>query len=129
MSGIVGDGQMVYGILRHILIQLAAYHSYDEVKLVFLCDESRLGEFGYVRFLPHIWDNDHRERFLATNPEEVQNLSAGFTRIIEKRRQEKAEACPHYVVISVSISTRPSSNISLETKYNSTFSLNFKLAL
>ncbi|MCI9147243.1 MAG: type VII secretion protein EssC [Hungatella sp.] len=102
VSGIVGDGQMVYGILRHILIQLAAYHSYDEVKLVFLCDESRLGEFGYVRFLPHIWDNDHRERFLATNPEEVQNLSAGFTRIIEKRRQEKAEACPHYVVISVS---------------------------
>lgn len=102
VSGVVGEGQMVHGIFHHMIIQLAAYHGYDEVKLVFLCDESRLGEFGYVRFLPHIWDNDFRKRFLASTPKEVQNLSAYFLPIIEKRREEKAESFPHYVVISVS---------------------------
>ncbi len=101
VSGIVGERELVYGMLHHILIQLAAYHSYDEVKLIFLCDENRLGEFGYVRFLPHIWDNEFQKRFLAVSPEEARNLSVQFTRVIEKRRGEKGDACPHYVVISV----------------------------
>lgn len=101
VSGIVGERELVYGMLHHILIQLAAYYSYDEVKLIFLCDENRLGEFGYVRFLPHIWDNEFQKRFLAVSPEEARNLSVQFTRVIEKRRGEKGDACPHYVVISV----------------------------
>ena len=102
VSGIVGDKKMVYGMLHQILIQIAAYHSYDEVKLVFLCDESRLQEFGYARFLPHMWDDDLRKRFLAVTLEEVKRLSAEFIPILEKRREKNEQVCPHYVFISVS---------------------------
>ncbi len=64
VSGIVGDRDLVSGILNNLLVQIAAYHSYDEVKVVFLCDESNLGKYNYVRWMPHVWDNDFECVFL-----------------------------------------------------------------
>lgn len=101
-SGIVGNGSVVNGILHHILLQIAALHSYDEVKLVFLCDEADLKKFGYVRWMSHIWDNDFKRRFLAVNAEEVRDLSAFFLREMEKYRGEHGSRAPHYVIISTS---------------------------
>lgn len=102
ISGIVGDSQSVNGILNHLLVQIAAFHSYDEVKLVFLCDESYLEKYDYVKWMPHIWDNDFRMRFLATNPEEVRDLSAYFLREIQRYKGEYAIKVPHYIVVSTS---------------------------
>ncbi|MCM1217691.1 MAG: type VII secretion protein EssC [Lachnospiraceae bacterium] len=101
-SGIVGNGAVVNGILHHILIQIAALHSYDEVKLVFLCDESDLKKFAYVRWMPHIWDNDFKKRFLAVNAEEVRDMSAYFLREMEKYRGDHGVKAPHYVIVSTS---------------------------
>lgn len=102
VSGIIGNGEEVNGILHHILIQIAALHSYDEVKVVFLCDEANLKKFGYVRWMPHIWDDSFKRRFLATNKEEVRDLSIFFLREMEKYRGERAIRIPHYVIISTS---------------------------
>lgn len=102
VSGIVGNSQSVNGILNHLLLQIAALHSYDEVKLVFLCDESCLEKYDYVRWTPHIWDNDFRMRFLAANPEEVRNLSSYFLREMKKYKGEQAAKAPHYLVVSTS---------------------------
>lgn len=43
--GIVGDREAVSSILNNLLLQIAACHSYDEVKLVFLCDASCLKKY------------------------------------------------------------------------------------
>lgn len=102
VSGIVGERGTVNGILNHLLVQIVALHSYDEVKLVFLCDESNLEKYDYVRWMPHIWDNNFKRRFLAANPEEVRNLSAYFLREMEKYKGENAVKIPHYVVVSTS---------------------------
>lgn len=102
VSGIVGEGKSVNGILNHMLVQIAALHSYDEVKVIFLCDESNLEKYDYVKWMPHIWDNDFRMRFLAANPEEVRNLSSYFLREMEKYKGEHPAKIPHYVVISTS---------------------------
>lgn len=102
VSGLVGDKQSVNGILNHLLVQIIALHSYDEVKFVFLCDESNLKKYDYVKWTPHIWDNDFRMRFLAANPEEVRDLSAYFLREIDRYREQQGKGMPHYVVISTS---------------------------
>jgi len=101
VSGIVGDRDLVSGILNNLLVQIAAYHSYDEVKVVFLCDESNLGKYNYVRWMPHVWDNDFRMRFLAANTEEVRDLSAYFLREMQ-RYKEYAIRSPYYIVVSTS---------------------------
>lgn len=102
VSGIVGDSQSVNGMLNHLLVQIAAFHSYDEVKVIFLCDEVNLEKYDYVRWMPHIWDNNFKLRFLAANPEEVRDLSSYFLREMEKYQGEQAVKIPHYVVISTS---------------------------
>lgn len=101
-SGIVGGRETANGTLHHILLQIAALHSYDEVKLVFLCDEADWKKYDYVRWMPHIWDNDFKKRFLAVNYGEVRDLSAFFLREMEKYRGERALKSPHYVIVSTS---------------------------
>lgn len=98
VSGIVGNGIVVNGILHNLIMQIAALHSYDEVKIIFICDERDFPKFSYVRWMQHIWDNDFRVRYLATTPEEVRELSVYFTKIIENYKG-KETPCPHYVII------------------------------
>ncbi len=102
VSGIVGNGNVISGMLHNLLMQIVALHSYDEVKLVFICDESNLKKYEYVRWMQHVWDNDFHIRFLAATPEEVRNLSSYFLRVMEDYKGERAKSCPHYVVISTS---------------------------
>lgn len=101
--GMVGEGQSIQSILHNVVLQIAALHSYDEVKVILLCDECNISEYGYVRWMQHMWDNEHNKRFLATSFEEVRELNAYFMKVIEKRRAENQSiAFPHYVIISTS---------------------------
>lgn len=102
VSGIIGDGLAVEGMMHNILLQIAAFHSYDEVKVVFICEEKDLRKYEYVRWMQHCWNNEGDFRYLATSPEEVRELSAYFSRVFNKRREDPSEKCPHYVVISAS---------------------------
>ncbi|MBP3544600.1 MAG: type VII secretion protein EssC, partial [Lachnospiraceae bacterium] len=102
VSGIIGNGQSVNGVLNHLLLQIAALHSYDEVKLVFLCDEVNVEKYDYVRWMPHIWDDSFKRRFLATNQEEIRDLSVCMLKEMEKYEGEQSRKSPHYVVISTS---------------------------
>lgn len=102
VAGIVGNSRAVVAILNNLLLQIAALHSYDEVKIIFLCEECDLEKYDYVRWMQHTWDNSFRKRYLATTPGEVRDLSVYFTRVMERYRGEKAQSCPHYVIISTS---------------------------
>ena len=102
VSGIVGDSRGVSSVLHNILLQIDALHSYDEVKLVFLCEECDLEQYSYVKWMQHSWDNEFRMRYLASTPEEVRDLSAHFARVIEKYRETPGLKCPHYLIVSTS---------------------------
>lgn len=102
VAGVIGEPAAVEGMMNNILLQIAALHSYDEVKVVFLCEEKDLHKYEYVRWMQHCWNNEGNLRFLATSPEEVRELSAYFSRVIANRREEHAVGFPYYVVISAS---------------------------
>ena len=102
VCGIIGEKAAVEGMMNNLLLQIAALHSYDEVKVVFLCEEKDLKKYEYVRWMQHCWNNEYTRRFLAVSPEEVRELSVYFSKIISDRKGEKTINCPHYVVISAS---------------------------
>lgn len=102
VSGIVGNSHAVGSVLHNILLQIDALHSYDEVKLVFLCEECDLEKYSYVKWMQHTWDNEFRMRYLASAPEEVRDLSAHFAHVIEKYRETPGVKCPHYLIVSTS---------------------------
>ncbi|MCQ2495538.1 MAG: type VII secretion protein EssC [Lachnospiraceae bacterium] len=106
VSGIIGSREKIAEFAKGIIIQLAALYSYDEVKFVFLYDKSDAEQFDFVKWLPHIWNEDKSFRFVATNLNEVKEVSAYFEKIIENRQainqNEMEDVTPYYVFFSMS---------------------------
>lgn len=102
--GIIGPRSSVLGLIRSLLIQVGALHSYDELKIVFIVDGDEMGEWEYARWFPHSWDNEKSVRFLATNSDEVKELSAILEKNILSVREdfERAGAVtsPYYLIIA-----------------------------
>ena len=103
ISGIYSNHQQLLHYAKSLLLQLTVLHSYDEVKLVVLYNEKDEADLSFVRWLPHTMDNERRIRYIASNPEEVKNLSADMETIIEYRKSlnadQLADELPYYVVI------------------------------
>lgn len=106
VSGVIGERNQVIEFAKGLIIQLAALYSYDEVKFVFLFDKEEEDKFGFVKWLPHVWNDDNKFRFIATNSNEVKEVSAYFERVIENRDQindtDMENVKPYYIFFSMS---------------------------
>ena len=106
VSGVIGERKQVVDFAKGLIIQLAALYSYDEVKFVFLFDKEEEDKFGFVKWLPHVWSDDNKFRFIATNVNEVKEVSAYFERVIENRDQindaDMEDVKPYYIFFSMS---------------------------
>lgn len=97
ISGIAGAYEERKNVLQNILLQMVAFHSYDEMKIVFICAENELEDFDYIRWLPHSWDNKKKVRYLITNTEDARKISGLFSK---DSQAEKSRETVQYVVIS-----------------------------
>lgn len=87
ISGIYADKSVLYSYSRNLILQIVSLHSYDEVKLVMIYDESDEKSFDFVRWLPHTMNNEKTVRYIATDSEEAKILSNSLDGIIESRKE------------------------------------------
>ena len=103
ISGMYGEKNQVTNLIKTMILQTIALHSYDEVKIMLIADNED-GRWDFVRFVPHFWDNDKKTRFFATTPDEVKELCAYIeSSVIERAsgdRQDNTELSPYYVIIA-----------------------------
>jgi len=106
VSGVIGETKLVKEFAKGFIIQLAALYSYDEVKFVFLYDKDDEKEFEFTKWLPHVWTDDKKFRFIATNNNEVKEVSAYLEKVIETRNEINAtdmeDVKPYYIIFSMS---------------------------
>lgn len=106
VSGIIGKRDLVVEFAKGIIFQLAALHSYDECKFVFIYDNEEQECWKFVKWLPHVWDEGSNVRFIASDANEVKELSAYFEKEITHRASladsNEADIKQHYVVFSMS---------------------------
>lgn len=105
--GVIGPSDRVRSFVRGMIIQLAALHSYEDVKLVVLADEAERGEWSFALHLPHCFSDDRSARYVAFGLEETSELSMLMERVLEVRRNqdrsfEARDAHPYYVVVCAS---------------------------
>lgn len=103
IDGIYAEKSVLYSFARYLILQIVSLHSYDEVKLVMLYDESDEKSLDFVRWLPHTMNNEKTIRYIATNSEEIKILSNSLSSIIESRN-EMSESnleneLPYFVVL------------------------------
>lgn len=105
--GMLGDRQKVINEMRNLLISLSTLHFYRDVKIVGIFDEEEQEEWKPLRWLPHVWDDEHQRRYLAFNREEAHELCERMEEIIVSRKHKLSEEdkgktihqYPHYVII------------------------------
>ena len=97
--GVIGDVKEVFRVL---VANLATLYAPDEVKLVLVYGEADSQTTKWVTELPHVWSNDRKRRYVATNKDEAGVL---FADLEEQISAEEAGAgkdeprTPFYIVM------------------------------
>lgn len=109
LIGMIGNKSMCDSVLNSILIQLTAFHSYNDVKLCVLCTENDLDRYRWARLLPHTFFSDMKRRMVAYEHESYANVLYEVETILRERREGAADSgeisgvmLPHYVIVCTS---------------------------
>lgn len=111
VCGIQGQRQRVIDFIESLILQIAMFHSYDEVKMVFLVDENDLEQLDAVRYLPHAWDDMRATRFVATNEAEAYSVGEYIKAQVDGEKNDKKDvqqilkSRPYYVVFALNKKT------------------------
>ena len=91
--------------MQEMLVQLMAFHSYDDLKLVFMLKKDRIQDWKYIKMLPYVWDKYNSFRFLGTdyadNMEDISNyLEKEFNERKSNKDNDRCEYKPYYLIIT-----------------------------
>src|SRR5699024_9125129 len=89
VTGLVGPAEQTVPFLKGLVLQMAALHSYHELKLVFLTGQEELEQWSFARRLPHVWSEEGDMRFLAADEAEAKALSARLEQELTRRAESK----------------------------------------
>lgn len=102
--GFIGNKDRISNLTAEIILNIISLHSYDEVKLVFVMSPQQAIEFDIYKNIPHVWSNDKKVRYFATNHEEVHYIFNSIDEIVKERENSDGTKndhlyIPHYVIV------------------------------
>ncbi len=95
-----------YPVMYNLASQLAASACYTDVKMAFIYngqkDEANK-HWGFARWLPHVWSEDKRIRYVADNSAEASDVFYEIVKVLRMRAEsntdtQKVVFKPHYVL-------------------------------
>lgn len=111
VTAILGKSYIANPFVDNIILQLIAYHSFDELKIVIFTDDNNKSRWNIYKNLPHLFSNDKSIRFFSSNFEEGKNLSdyleqEFINRVCDdntdavENESEKTTYTPYYLIIT-----------------------------
>jgi DNA segregation ATPase FtsK/SpoIIIE-like protein/predicted Ser/Thr protein kinase len=85
-GALVGPRAQTLNLARGLILQIATHHSPDEVKMVTLFPPSETRDWEWMRWLPHVWTDDRRGRFLACYQDAAGELLTGLYELLQARQ-------------------------------------------
>lgn len=107
VCGILGEREIAIEFVRRLIVQLTLLHSYDEVKIVFLADQQELSQLEFIKYIPHIWNDQRDFRFLATDTSSGYQISEYLKQEVDtdlKKQRELKDILkerPYYIVFAL----------------------------
>lgn len=107
LVGIVGGSgkEGAIHVAKLLTAQIASNNCYSDVKLAYIYDNETSEDFGnweYVKWLPHVWSEDRRVRYVAENAEDASEVFYELTKVFRGREEDASgterRLDPHYVV-------------------------------
>ena len=81
--------------MQNMFIQLMAFQSYDELKLVFLLKKDNLKKWEYVKMFPYVWNDEKDFRFFEDDIKHMEELSKYLEDEFNKRASEYDDTLPN----------------------------------
>ena len=88
ISGIIGEEHITREYMRKLLIQILAFHSYDDLKIVVLTDDENEYKWQFLKTIPHCLSDDKNIRFFATNNDEYKEVCYYLNQIYESKKEK-----------------------------------------
>ncbi len=76
ISAIVGETPSIEKVAYGLILQILAYHSYNDLKLVFFTNKKKEKYWEFAKVLPHCWSDDKTNRYFATTVDEMSQVSS-----------------------------------------------------
>ncbi len=94
--GIVGGRrkQGMYDIIDNIIAQITANISYTDVKIAFCYDRNvdHSGRFDYIKWLPHVWSENKKIRYYASDKQEMADVFFELSNIMRHRAESNSNS-------------------------------------
>ncbi len=86
-SAVTGLNPKYFQFMNNLLLQMIAFHSYDNLKFVIFTNKKKAKNWEYLKESPYCFSNDKFIRFFATNTEEMQEVSDYLLKDLNNREQ------------------------------------------
>ena len=107
--GIIGgnDKKGAIDVAKILSLQIAAGNCYTDVKLVYIYDNkdsANLDAWKFAKWLPHVWSEDKKTRFIASCEKEASDCFYELVQIFRQREDQghlsldQKKNIPHYVI-------------------------------
>lgn len=71
--------------INNLILQMATFHSFQDLKLVIFTNEDNKEYWDYTKSLPHCWNNFHNQRYFASTSDDMKDLSFLIEQDLKKR--------------------------------------------
>lgn len=106
ITGLEGTRETVKKIAWSIIINIATHHSYEDVKIVCVYPESEKEQWEWMRWLPHVWNDERTKRFMSCTLENRPSTSQDNT----KKQDNTARTMLRELSETLKLRQRESSN-------------------
>ena len=84
-TSFVGNLDYLRMYMDGIILQLLAYHSYDNLNIVILSNNEEEDYWKKYNSVPHFWNPTKEIRFIATNNEDIKYVSNYLLKVLQSR--------------------------------------------
>lgn len=87
-TAVIGVPLLAQKFLNSILLQLMTFHSFQDLKIVIFSNKKNAQNWEYCDILPHCWNNSRTFRYVATDYNEMQSISAELVKEFNARKTD-----------------------------------------
>lgn len=93
--GIIGDRNKCISLCKNMIVQATTHHSYDDLRVIVLCDEDERDEWMFCKWLPHIFDDVRGMRYFADTTQQSKKILDQMADILIQRKMENIDSEYH----------------------------------
>ncbi len=106
VMGVFGNHQEAKRLVKNVIVQAATFHTYNDLRIVALFPHSEQREWDWVKWLPHCFNDDRSQRYVACEYDSALNTFKSVDEILEARsvtdsgyENDKKEKLPFYLFV------------------------------